>query len=97
MKHLSLKLRSTLSIENKPYPRYIPDVLYQNRYCDLEGFSILVCGGKDKRNKKMNIVIEVKVLSFEVTEFLSMLKPLDKSQLVNVNNDILAISDSLEL
>ena len=26
----------------------VPQVLYENRNCDQEGFSILVCGGKDK-------------------------------------------------
>ena len=69
MKQFSLQLRSTVSKEVKPTSFYVPDVLYQNRYCDQEGFSILVCEGKDKRNKPMKKVVEVKVTSFEVTEF----------------------------
>ena len=44
-----------------------PKVLYENRYCNLEGFSILACGGGDKNKKRVNQVLEVKVPSFEVT------------------------------
>ena len=98
MKDLSSQVMSTLSIE--PTSFHIPDVLYQNRYCDQQGFSILVCGGKDKNNKSTNKVFEVNIPSFAVTEFPSMVNPhypYYKSQLVNVNNDIFAISHSLEL
>ena len=27
---------------------HVPTVLYENRYCDQVGFSILICGGENK-------------------------------------------------
>ena len=50
----------------------VPKVLYENRYCNQEGFSILACGGLDKNKKCLNQVSEVKFPSFEFTEFYFM-------------------------
>ena len=77
--------------ENKPTVFCINDVLYQNRYCNQEDFSILVCGGRDKNNKSYNKVWEFKTSKFEACDFPCMIKPRNRFSLVNLNNDILAI------
>ena len=82
---------STLLKENKPNSSHSHHVLYENRYCNQEGFSILVCGGKHKNDKFLNRVLDVKVPSFEVCDFPSMLKPRSSFTLVSFNNDILAV------
>ena len=48
-----------MSKENKLVPIPVPKVLYENRYCNQEGFSILVCGGKDKNGDMTNKVLEL--------------------------------------
>ena len=59
-----------MSSEDRLSFTYVPKVLYENRYCNQEGFSILACGGGDKnKNKSVNQVLEVIVRSFEITEF----------------------------
>ena len=75
----------------------IPKVLYENRYCNQEGFSILVCGGKDKNGKVTNQVLELKVPSFKVEKFPSMVKPHYFFYLATIKSDIIAIGDSVEL
>ena len=72
----------------------ISNVLYENRYCNQEGFSILVFGGKDKNGKVTNEVLELEIPSFELKKFPSMVKPHRYLDLVvNVKSDILAICD----
>ena len=56
-----------MSSENRWLFADVPQVLYENRYCNQEGFSVLVCGGKDKNKKHLNQDLEVKIPSFEVT------------------------------
>ena len=52
----------------------VPKVLNENRYCDQEGFSILVCGGKDNNGKITNKVLELKIPSFKVKKIPSLVK-----------------------
>ena len=53
----------------------VPKVLYENRYCIQEGFSILVCGGKDKNGDMTNKVLELEIPSLKVNEFPSLVEP----------------------
>ena len=53
-----------MSKENKFIPFHVPKVLYENRYCNQEGFSILFCGGKDKNRKITYEVLELEIPSF---------------------------------
>ena len=69
----------------------IHGILYENRYCNQEGFSVLFCGGKDKNNNCLNRVFEMKLPSFEVTKFASMVKPRVGARLVVVDSDVMAI------
>ena len=80
--------------KNHNMPTDILKVLYENRYCNQEGFSILVCGGKDKNCKDTNQVLELKVPSFEVTEFPFMAKPHSFQRLATINSEIFAIVDN---
>ena len=74
----------------------IPKVFYENRYCDQKGFSILVCGGKDKKGKFTNEVLKLEIPSFKVKKLSSMVKPhlqynkfLDESfHFLEVNSEI---------
>ena len=75
----------------------VPKVLYENRYCNQEGFSILICGGKDKKGKITNQVLELKIPSFEMKKFPSMVKPHCYLKLVNIKSDILAIGNRTKL
>ena len=70
---------------------FVHDVLYENRNCNQEGFSVLFCGGRDKNDKFLNRVLEVKMPSFEVIEFPSMVKPRFGSGYVVVDSDIIAV------
>ena len=63
-----------MSSDNRLSFANVPQVLYENRYCNQDGFSILACGGIDKNKKRLNQVLEVKIPSFEVTEFPFMEK-----------------------
>ena len=55
-----------MSKEIKSIPFHVPKVLYEKRYCNQEGFSILVFGGKDKNGKVTNEVLELEIPSFKV-------------------------------
>ena len=86
-----------MNTNNNSFSIHVPQVLYENRYCNQEGFSILVCGGEDKNRNCLNRVLEVKIPSFEVTEVSSMVKPHYNLYLVTNYADLFAIGANTEL
>ena len=75
----------------------ISKVLYENRYCNQEGFSILVCGGKDKNGKVTNEVLELEIPSFKVKKFPSMVKPHLQFSAATINSNVVAVGTRQEL
>ena len=49
-----------------------PKVLYENRYCNQDDFSILVCGGIDQNNNLVNNVFKLQGPSFECEKYTNM-------------------------
>ena len=82
---------------NSSNQSFSTQVLYENRYCKQDGFSILICGGKDNNKKYLNIVFEMKVPSFEVCDFPSMINQKAGVRLVVVNSDIMAIGGGVNM
>ena len=82
--------------ENKMFPFQIPKVLYENRYCNQEGFSILICGGKDKNKKVTNEVLELEIPSFKMNKFPPMVEPHFYFYLAIVKSHIIAIGDGFK-
>ena len=74
----------------------VPKVLYENRYCNQEGFSVLICGGLNRNRKLTNQVLEVKFPSFEVVEFQFMTQPHICLKVATINSEIIAFIDSNE-
>ena len=52
----------------------VPKVLYENRYCNQEEFSILACEGSFKNEDMTNKILEFKIPSFKVKKFSSTVK-----------------------
>ena len=77
-------------------PFHVPKVLYENRYCNQEDFSILISGGRDKDKILTNEVLELEIPSFEVKKFPLTVKPRFVYYLATIKSDIVAICDSVE-
>ena len=88
---------SIICDENKSTYFHVPKILYENRYCNQEGFSILVCGGKDRNGKVTNEVLELKIPTFEVNKCPSMVKPHYIVELSTIKSSIVAVGDNAEL
>ena len=86
-----------MSSNNALFLIHVPAVLYENRYCNQEGFSVFIFGGEYKNRKCLNRVFKIKVPSFKVTELPSMVKPHYNLHLVTNNSDIFAIVTNQEL
>ena len=69
----------------------VPKVLYENRYCNLVDFSILIWGGRTQEKGVLNNIYELKVPNFECTKFTSMLEARYFCKTAVINSDILAI------
>ena len=74
----------------------VPKVLYENRYCNQEGFSVLICGGYDKNKKITNEVLELEIPSFRVNRFPSMVKPHSYFFAATIKSDVVAIGENQE-
>ena len=75
----------------------VSNILYENKYCNQEGFSILICGGYDINRKITNEVLELNIPSFKVEKFPLMVKPHYFLYLATIKSGIIAIGDRIEL
>ena len=72
-------------------PFNVPNVLYENRYCNQDDFSILVCGGNNENDTTLNDVYELKGPNFECSKFPSMLEARYDCKTAVINSDIVVI------
>ena len=52
-----------------------PNVLYENRYCNQDDFSVLVCGGKNINSNKLKNIFKLNGSTFECEIYASILNP----------------------
>ena len=83
--------------KRKTIPFHVPKVLYENRYCNQEGFSILISGGKDKNGETTNEVLKLEIPSFKVKKFPSMVKPHLQLFSATVKSNVVAVGTRQEL
>ena len=69
----------------------VPNVLYENRYCNQDDFYILVCGGYTKNEEILKDVYELKGANLECTKFPSMLEARYYCKTAVINSDILVV------
>ena len=53
---------------------HVQTVLYEYRYCNQGGFSILICGGENENEEALNDFYELEGLNFEPMNIPSMLE-----------------------
>ena len=81
--------------ERKRYD-FIPKVLYQNRHCNQDDLSILVCGGMNKDEKVENSVYKLDGRKLNCEKFTSMPNQRSYCKTVVTNSDLFVIGgDSL--
>ena len=71
---MSSKAKLLCSNGNHKSLFHVPKVLYENRYCNQDGFSILICGGENENEEALNDFYELEGLNFEPMNFPSMLE-----------------------
>ena len=84
----SLKLKNDLKMFN------VPNVLYENRYCTQDDFSILICGGNTYEENKLKTLSDVYILEppkLESSEFPSMLETRYWCETAVINSDIVVV------
>ena len=82
---------STWSNISEKSSLFVPEVLYENRYCNQNDFSIVICGGKNKRFKIVNDVYELKRSNFNSCKLPSMLEARRECKTAVINSDIFAV------
>ena len=65
-----------------------PNVLYENRYCYQDDFSVLVCGGRDKNYEIVKSIFKFYCLKFECEDFTSMPNPREYCKTVVTNSNL---------
>ena len=48
-----------------------PNILYENRYCNQDDFSILICGGKNENNTVVNSIFQMYGPQLKMTNYMS--------------------------
>ena len=65
-----------------------PKVLYENRYCNQDDFSILVCGGDDKEYGKVDNILKLHGPTLECSMFTLMKYAHSDCETAVVNSDL---------
>ena len=67
------------------------NVLYENRYCNQDDFSILVCGGRTLDRGALNDVYELKGPTFKSSKFPSMLEARESCRTAVINSNYFVV------
>ena len=59
-------------IQKRKISDFPPKILYENRYCKQDDFSILACGGKDRNKTVVNKVFKLDGLELKCKEYTLM-------------------------
>ena len=73
-----------------------PKILYENRYCNQDDFSILVCGGKIENKKVVNSVYKLDGSNFECEEYTNMSEDLYHCKTAVINADLFVFGGYLQ-
>ena len=65
-----------------------PKILYKNRYCNQDDFSVLVCGGKFKNDEVKNNVFKLDGLELKCEKHTCMQKKLYNCEAAVVDSDL---------
>ena len=78
---------------NKPIKssKFVPSVLYENRYCNQKDFSIIVCGGQNKNSEVVDDVYELRGPNFESFKLPSLLEGRRDCKTAVINSDIFVV------
>ena len=88
----SLKSIETMQ-ENFDSP---PKVLYENRYCNQDDFSVLVCGGKDQNDKLVKSVFKLDGSNFQCEEYTNMPKAFYDCKIAVINSDLFVFGGCIQ-
>ena len=80
-------------IKNSDFP---PNILYENRYCRQDDFSILVCGGKNENNKVVKSIFQMYGPQLECKEYTYLPKRLYNCKTAVINSDLFVVGGFLQ-
>ena len=86
----SLKLKVKMQ-ERKSF-NFPPKILYENRYCNQDDFSVLVCGGMNEKSIDLKSVYKLDGPKFDCEMFTSMPKRLWNCKTAVINSDLFVFS-----
>ena len=80
-----------ISLNGNQIKFHVPTVLYENRYCNQDDFSILICGGQNGNREPLNDVYELKWPKLKLIKFPSMLEPRKECKTAVIGSDIFVV------
>ena len=66
--------------------------MYENRYCNQDDFSVLICGGKNKSDIVVDTVYKLDGPEFSCEKYTSLPTLLNGSKIAVVNSDLFVVS-----
>ena len=88
MKYCLATSKPEVKMQERKSFDFLPKALYENRYCNQDDFSVLVCGGIDKNYKTVKSICKFYCPKFECEEFISMPNPLKYCKTAIINSDL---------
>ena len=88
---LSNSKSTFVTVQERKSFDFPPKVLYENRYCNQDDFSVLVCGGKNKSNIVVDTVYKLKSSKFNCEKFACMPNELYCCKTAIVNSDLFVL------
>ena len=96
MKSFLSSSNSKSTVQQRKIFDFPPKILYENRYCNQEDFSVLVCGGRTENNKVVKTVYKLDGRELKCNNFTSMPNELFDCQTVVINSELFVFGGYLQ-
>ena len=88
MDSYSSSSESAVKLQQMKTSDFPPNILYENRHCNQDDFSILVCGGKNKNGKVVKSVFKLYGPKLKCKKYTYLPKRLYDCRTAVINSDL---------
>ena len=88
MDSYSSSSESAVNFQQMKSSDFPPNILYQNRYCDQDEFSILVCGGRNEHKKAVKSIFQLYGPKLECKIYTYLPEGLYNCKTAVINSDL---------
>ena len=90
-------LESTVSLKEMKNSDFPPNILYENRYCNQDDFSILICGGRDENDNIVKTILKMYGPKLKFKKYTYLPERFYNCKTAAVNSDLFVVGKQFSI